>query len=133
MSETVDMDAPVTRREMHQALELWAGAIIEKVTASVTENVTASVTEKVTEKLTAMVAASERRLTAMVAASERRLSAAMVAMEERLMTELGRATRASAEELASRITVVDEQYRDLPTRVSRLEAKVFAPAKRKRR
>jgi hypothetical protein len=120
------MDAPVTRREMHQALELWAGAIIEKVTASVTEKVTASVTENVVAKMT-------EKMAAMVAASERRLTAAMVAMEERLMAELGRATRASAEELTSRITVVDEQYRDLPARVSRLEAKVFAPAKRKRR
>jgi hypothetical protein len=70
-------------------------------------------------------------MTAMIVATEQRLTAAMIAMESRLMGELGRATRASEEELTTRIRVVDEQYTDLPRRVTRLEAKVFAPAKRR--
>lgn len=97
MSDRPDMDAPVTRREMHDALDRWATVIIE-----------------------------------MVVASERRLTAAMRSMEDRLVVELGRATRASEEELTSRLAVVDEQYKDLPTRVTKLEAKVFA-TKRGRR
>jgi hypothetical protein len=106
MAEPRDMDAPVTRREMHEALETWGGAIIERLTSS---------------------------LTRLIVASEQRMTAAMVAMEGRLMNELGRATRASEAELTTRIKVVDEQYTDLPGRVTRLEAKVFAPPKRKRR
>jgi hypothetical protein len=99
MSEPLDMDAPVTRREMHEALETWAAVIIDKLTTSLTTSLTAK----------------------------------MTAMEERLMTALGRATRASEEELTTRVRVVDDQYRDLPARVTRLEAKVFASPKRKRR
>jgi hypothetical protein len=90
MSEPRDMDAPVTRREMHEALETWAAVIIDKLTT------------------------------------------AMKAMETRLMGELARATKGSEEELTTRIRVVDEQYTDLPGRVTRLEAKVFAPVKRAR-
>jgi hypothetical protein len=69
----------------------------------------------------------------MIEVSEQRLTAAMRAMEQRLMGELGRATKSSEEELTTRVRVVDDQYKDLPARVTKLEAKVFAPPKRKRR
>jgi hypothetical protein len=46
----------------------------------------------------------------------------MNAMEGRLMVELARASNANAEDLRTRINVVDERYRDLPARVTRLEA-----------
>jgi hypothetical protein len=95
MAEPRDMDAPVTRREMHEALETWAAVIIDTLTRSFT--------------------------------------AAMAAMEARLAGEVGRATRSSEDELTTRVRVVDDQYKDLPARVTKLEATVFAPPKRKRR
>lgn len=95
------MDAPVTRREMHEALEIWAGAIIEKVTASVTESVMA------------------------------RVNALFEERDARLTAELTHQIRASAADTHRYIAALDDKYRDLPARVTRLETKVFAP-KRKR-
>ena len=57
----------------------------------------------------------------------------LIAMEARLMAELGRHTRASAEDLATRVTVVDDKYTDLPRRVARLEEAVFTPQPAPRR
>lgn len=97
MSESHDMDAPVTRRELHEALETWAGAIISRL-------------ETTLERFA--------------------LKQDLAAMEQRLMMELRRHTKASEIELAGRLVAVDQQYTDLPARVTRLEAKVFAPRKR---
>ena len=99
MSETPDMDAPVTRREMHEALETWAGAIIARVT-----------TEVITQT-----------------------KALLNDVETRLMSELRQVVRGSEDELATRLVAIDQQYTDMPARVTKLEAKVFAPAKRKAR
>ena len=97
-----DMDAPVTRRELHEALDNWNGAMI-------------------------------RQLTAALSAMEARLTTKAEQMEQRLLAELARHTSAANEEMRGNVAVVDEQYKDLPARVTRLEAKVFAPPKRKRR
>ena len=94
MSEPIDMDLPVTRREMHSALETWAGAIIEKLSAVFRGELQAS--------------------------------------EKRLSDELRQHTKGSEGELATRLVAVDQQYQDLPARVKRLEAKVFAPKPRRR-
>jgi uncharacterized protein involved in exopolysaccharide biosynthesis len=53
--------------------------------------------------------------------------------EKRLSNELRQHTKSSEIELAGRLVAVDQQYKDLPARVTRLEAKVFAPPKRKTR
>jgi len=45
--------------------------------------------------------------------------------EQRLLAELARHTRASAEDLSTQISVIDEKYADLPLRVSKLETKVL--------
>ena len=58
------------------------------------------------------------------------LLARITASEQRLLAELARHTQAVHEAMAAQISVIDEKYNDLPPRVSRLEAKVFA---RKRR
>ena len=47
-----------------------------------------------------------------------------------LLNELRRHTTANAEDLRTQVSVIDEQYRELPARVTRLEATVFAPKKR---
>jgi hypothetical protein len=53
-----------------------------------------------------------------------RMGQQMVEMERRLIAELGRHTKASAEELTTRIAVIDDKYADLPGRVKRLEGAV---------
>lgn len=50
--------------------------------------------------------------------------------EKRLLAELARHTRASHEEMSTQVSVIDEKYADLPTRVSRLETEVFATKQR---
>jgi chromosome segregation ATPase len=55
----------------------------------------------------------------------------MKAMERRLMAELARLTRVGQEWLADQVRVVDDKYKELPPRVTRLEAAVF-PRKRRR-
>ena len=101
MSESFDMDAPVTRRELHEALEIWGGAL--------TRQITANVTREVIGQVKGLIEDSEKRLT------------------QEVRGQVG----GSADELAVRLRVIDDKYADMPDRVSRLEAKVFAPAKRR--
>jgi ribosomal protein S17E len=54
------------------------------------------------------------------------------ALLERITVEIGRAVRAAMESARISVNAVDDQYRDLPARVARLEAKVFAPKRRRR-
>ena len=54
------------------------------------------------------------------------------ALLERMTVEIGRAVRAAMESVRISVNAVDDQYRDLPARVARLEAKVFAPKRRRR-
>lgn len=109
MTESRDMDAPVTRRELHETLDLWGNAFEQRIERRF-ENFMAGVK--------ALFEAFEVRL---------------VEMEARLMRELRSQTKASEDELASRPVAVDEQYKDLPARVTRLETKVFPPRKPRRR
>jgi hypothetical protein len=112
MSDPKDMDAPVTHREMHEALDTWGKRIIDMVTGA--------------------MAAMEARFTGAMATMETRLVSMIQASEARLTDELRRATKASEEELTSRIRVIDDKYKDLPDRMARVEAKVFAPKRRRR-
>ena len=58
------------------------------------------------------------------------LMARMDGSEQRLLTELASHTKAIYESMSSQISIIDEKYADLPRRVNRLEAKVFAPKRR---
>jgi hypothetical protein len=124
MSEPRDMDAPVTRRELYEALEVWAGAIVDRI-------------EKKLERVAAKddLAGLESRMASKndLGALESRMASKndLAALESRLATELRQHTKSSEDELATRLVAVDEQYKDLPPRVTRLEAKVF-PARRSR-
>jgi hypothetical protein len=42
VTEPLDMDEPVTRRELHEALELWANRIVDLTTGEIARHVTAS-------------------------------------------------------------------------------------------
>lgn len=103
MSNVRNMDEPVTRRELHEALDIWAGAIMSQMSA----------------QLSAQLAAQTAHLTAEIAASE-----------QRYRDELARHVRASEENMRTWIAGLDDKYRDLPPRVSKLEAKVFAPRRK---
>jgi hypothetical protein len=52
------------------------------------------------------------------------------ALLERLLIELARHTKASQEALSTQVSTFDDKYADLPARVSRLEAAMFAPKQR---
>ena len=60
----------------------------------------------------------------------------MHAMEKRLRTDLnedlGRHVRAANEDMQRFLAGFDDRYKDLPPRVTKLEAKVFAPKRRRR-
>lgn len=100
MSNPRNMDEPVTRRELHEALDLWAGAILSQMSAQ--------------------FAQADARFAAM----EQRIS-------QRLSEEMSRHIRASEENTRTLIAALDDKYRDLPPRVTRLETKVFAPKRRR--
>lgn len=102
MSEQ-DMDAPVTRREMHDALGLWRGAIMHDIVTQVVPDIITQV------------------------------KALLQILKDELLTELRGQTRGNAQELEDRLAKSDEPYRDLPARVSRLEATVFGPSPKRNR
>lgn len=54
MTEPRNMDEPVTRRELHEALEIW-GAIL-------TKNITASVTASINAEMARQIQASDERM-----------------------------------------------------------------------
>jgi hypothetical protein len=78
---------------------------------------------------------TEQRMGAMekgMGAMEQRIGQQMVAMEQRLTDELRRHTSSSADASRSELAVVDDKYKDLPERVTKLEAKVFAKPRGRR-
>jgi hypothetical protein len=90
-----------TRVEMMAAFETWGGALHALV-----KDIRDDVKESILRELRAEV---------------RAMRGDMAAVEARLTVELRRHTVASTEELTARIAIVDEKYRDLPARVSKLE------------
>ncbi len=108
MANGPDMTAPVTRGELYEALENWAGAIIDKVMSGFR----AELDTKFDTRFTSF--ASEMR--ALVMTSERHILDRMEAMFD------------PHRSLPERVGKLEEAA--LPERVSTLEAKVFAPRRR---
>lgn len=50
-----------------------------------------------------------------------------------IQVEIRRATKGTEQRNRDDMAVIDEKYKDLPDRVSKLEAKVFAPKRQRRR
>jgi hypothetical protein len=109
MSESRDMDAPVTRRELHETLELWGGAL--------------------EARLEGRIVALEERFFGL----EGRVVALFESFEARFMTQLRAQVQGALEDVRGQISAIDDKYKDLPARVGRLEAKVFPPRKSRRR
>jgi hypothetical protein len=107
-----DMDAPVTKRELHEALEVWAGAIRAEM---------ASLHSELRSELRSEVRSELGELRTEMATLRRDLAADVVSH-----------IKAANEEMRAWMTAFDDRYRDLPPRVTRLESKVFAPKRRRR-
>lgn len=61
------------------------------------------------------------------------MRAGFQAMREELAMDVARHIRAANEEMRDWLRGFDDRYKDLPPRVDQLEAKVFAPKRRRRR
>ncbi|NVB78307.1 MAG: hypothetical protein HOV81_07930 [Kofleriaceae bacterium] len=106
------MDEPVTRRELHEALDIWAGAIMSQMNAQLAAQ-TAQLTAHLTAHLTEVI------------------DVRCAAAEQRLATDLARHVQAADERMRAFLAGFEDKYRDLPPRVTKLEAKVFAPKRRR--
>lgn len=113
MSTSNDDMQPITRKELREEL--------------------AASDAKLDAKLSTFAGAIFAAMRAMQNELKQQIVEAVTASERRLMTELGAHTRASTEDLASRVSIVDEKYQDLPARVARLEAITPAPRRRARK
>lgn len=123
------MTKPVTRGELIEILsdyatkkdlDTWGGALSDRMTRveqrlDGVEHGLATVVQTIRETQQTM----------------RETQQTMRENQQTLLDELRRHPAASAEDLRTHVSVVDEQYRDLPARVTRLEATVFAPKKRR--
>jgi hypothetical protein len=134
MSETPDMDAPVSRREMHDAFGQFAGTIkqwldsMESRLASKQE--LRDLEHRLVNRMDGLATKQElldleRRLVNRLASKQE-----LRELEVRLSDELRRQTKGTEDALTKK---ADDQYTDIIGRVSKLEAKVFGPSPKRRR
>ncbi len=103
MTEPRDMTEPVTRRELHEALEIWGNTLEERIVSRVTAQVTVQVTAHTSAEIARHVTASEERI------------------------------RADMRAMLDPHHGVPDRVTGLEARVERLEAKVLAPKRARRR
>ena len=120
MVEAMDMSAPVTRGELRVELAQLEFRLEARLEAKLEEKLEEKLEAKLAQKLAHVATKADLEIWA-------------GALLERLLTELARHARAIQETISGQISVVDEQYADLPARVDRLEATVFAPSRRRHR
>jgi len=117
MSTDDDMDKPVTKRELHEALGLWGGALEARLEA----------------KLEAKLATKPDR--ADFEAFANAMNAKIDGWGEQLSTEIKQRHDALLDAMALIIGRIDAKYSDLPGRVANLEQRVGvleAPRRRRR-
>jgi hypothetical protein len=117
-----DMTTPLTRRDLDEVLD-------QRLAKYPTRDELDERLTKLRTDLRAEFAADRAALRTEIAADTR-------ATNEKLRAEIAADTRALNEVLLEdafkRFRVIDDQYKDLPTRVAKLERKVFPPPRRKR-
>jgi hypothetical protein len=118
MFDGTDMSTPVTRGELREELEKLGSRFEQKLE---------TLEHRFDQKLETLDQKFDQKLRTGLEAWGNVLLARIDASEQRLLTELARHTKAIHESMAAQISIIDEKYADLPGRVSRLEAKVFAP------
>jgi transposase-like protein len=107
-----DDDIARTRREAENRTELWGGGLLDRI-------------DRVSTELRTQIAALRTEFRADLERVRREIIA-------ELRLEFAHHVKSFEEFTRSMIIAINEPYRDLPARVTRLENKVFAP-KRKRR
>ena len=112
MTEPRNMDEPVTRREMYEALEIWANRIVDLTD------------ERIDKKLAAALAAQSAQLTAQLTGE---IARHLTASEGRIRAEM-RACFEPLNGVPERVARLEE----LVPRVEKLEQPVFAPKRRGR-
>src|SRR5262245_42452355 len=124
MISAMDMSAPVTRDELRAELDQRLAPLATKAEFL---TIKADLEERVA------LLATKVELYAM----KDELGAKLNAWGDRLMMhvseEVARFAGVVMEEMARRISVVDDQYKDLPGRVNRLETVVFPPRPARKR
>jgi hypothetical protein len=126
-TSTDDMSTPVTRGELRDELQQLEVRLDEKLEQKLDE--------KLEQKLAHLVTRTEFEmwggaLLARIESGEQRMFARIELGEQRMFAEFARHTKALQESMAAQISAIDDKYRDLPGRVSQLEAAAF-PSKRR--
>ena len=108
MNTDEDMDKPVTKRELHEALGLWAGAL------------EARLEQKLEQKLEKL----EHKLDAKVEAFATTINAKIDGWGLQLSLELKQRTDAILEAMSAIIGRIDGKYADLPGRMEQAERRL---------
>jgi hypothetical protein len=118
VSEEIDMERPVTRRELKLEVDRIDGKI-----------------DRLDTKLDAVCGALLSRMDAMMreTAEMRAETAEMRAEMAEMRADAARQAKAAMEWALEQFRAVDDKYADLPRRVTRLEGKVFPPKRARRR
>jgi chromosome segregation ATPase len=147
MADATDMSTPVTRGELRAELAQFEIHLDQKLEQRLAPLATKAELEIWRGALLARIESGEQRLIRRIDGLEQRfdgleqrfdgleqrfdgLEQRFDGLEQRLLTELARHTRAIYESISTLISIIDEKYADLPPRMSRLEAEVFAPKQR---
>jgi hypothetical protein len=101
---------------MKKDLEIWGGALLARID----------------ERIDQRFAEQDKRIDQRFDELAKRFDEMLAVVRKTLSDELRRHANANAEDLATRFTVLDDKYRDLPARVTRLETKAFKPRAAKR-
>jgi hypothetical protein len=128
MIDSTDMSTPVTRGELKAELEQFEIRLEQRLEQKFEQKL-----EFWGGALLARIEAGEQRMTQRMDAMEQRFEQRFVGiegMEQRLLAELARHTGAIQEWMSKQISIIDEKYADLPSRVTQLEAKVSTRRRR---
>jgi hypothetical protein len=115
--DELDVNEVITRGMLNDALAIWSGAIVAQLKKFLGDELTAVETRlygRLSSRLSSELAAVETRL------------------YDRLSSDLRQHAKAHHEALRALIGPLDDKYKDLPRRVGKLEAAVFAPKRRRR-
>jgi phage shock protein A len=151
MADATDMSTPVTRGELRAELAQFEQTLEQKLAQRLAPLATKAELEVWGGALLARIESGEQRLLERIDGHGQRIDRLeqrfdrleqrfdrfeqrfdafeqrFDGFEQRLLTELARHTQAIHESMSMQISVIDEKYADLPPRMSRLEAEVFAP------
>jgi hypothetical protein len=118
------MSTPVTRGELREELEQLRLEFKQELVPLATKRELEPLATK--RELELLGGALQAR----IASSEQRLIERIDGTEQRLSAELARHVGAIHEAMSAWFAASDEQYADLPGRMNRVEAAVFAPKQR---